>query len=345
MSDCGNGRCGGPDPLAYAPAGPSSAVAADADHDHADHDHADHDNADHDHGVGPGADIRYLTIALALIVAFMLAEVTAALLSGSLALLADAGHMLTDVAALGAGVWAARLAARPASEAWTYGLKRAEILTAAVNGVSLAVVAVVIVVQAIGRLLHPASVAGGVVLSVALVGVVVNILATLVLARADRTRLNVRGAFAHLLTDLYAFLGAAGAGLVIMLTGWLRADPLASLAVAALMARAAWGLLRDSGRILLQAVPDHVDLAEVRVHLARVDHVVDVHDLHAWTITSGLPTLTVHIVVDDHCFASGHAPLILDRVQACLEGHFDVGHSTVQLEPAAHAAHEPGRHS
>ena len=298
----------------------------------------------HAHGVRPGADSRYLGLALALIAAFMLAEVIAAVFSGSLVLLADAGHMLTDVAALGASMWAARLAARPAQGSWTYGLKRAEILSAAVNGVTLAVIGAVIAVEAVRRLFAPPEVTGAVVLGVALAGAAVNVAATLVLARANRSSLNVRGAFAHLVTDLYAFLGTAVAGLVIVLTGWVRADAVASLLVASLMAQAAWGLLRDSGRILLQGAPEGVSLDDVRAHLARQDHVLDVHDLHAWTVTSGLPALSAHVVVDDTCFTGGHAPRLLDQLQACIAGHFDVEHSTFQFEPAAHAGHEPGTH-
>lgn len=323
------------------PCGPLTPIRSAADRGHP-HGHVD---GGHAHGVVPGADTRYLAIALGLIVAFMVGEVVAAVLSGSLALLADAGHMLTDVAALAASIWAARLATRPARGSWTYGLQRAEILSAAVNGVSLAVIGAVIAVEAVRRLFSPPEVAGGVVLVVALAGAVVNLVATWVLSRANRASLNVRGAFAHLLTDLYAFLGTAIAGLAILLTGWLRADALASLVVAVLMAQAAWGLLRDAGRILLQGAPEDVSLEEVRAHLARSDHVVDVHDLHAWTVSSGLPVLTAHVVLEDHCFTDGHAPQVLDTLQSCLTGHFDVEHSTFQLETASHVDHEPGTHA
>ncbi len=298
----------------------------------------------HAHGVVPGADTRYLLVALGLIGTFMVAEVVAAILSGSLALLADAGHMLTDVAALAASVWAARLATRPARGAWTFGLKRAEILSAAVNGVSLLVIGAVIAVEAVRRLFVPPEVLGGVVLVVALIGAAVNVAATWVLARANRASLNVRGAFAHLLTDLYAFLGTALAGLVILLTGWARADAVASLVVAALMFQASWGLLRDAGRILLEGAPDEVALDEVREHLVEVNHVLDVHDLHVWTVTSGLPVLSAHVVLEDGCFTDGHAPQVLDTLQTCLVGHFDVEHSTFQLETPAHVDHEHEPH-
>ncbi|MGH9077100.1 MAG: cation diffusion facilitator family transporter [Acidimicrobiales bacterium] len=304
----------------------------------------DHPRHGHAHGVASDDDVRYLAGALALISGFMVVEVVAAVISGSLALLADAGHLLTDVAALAASVWAARLAARPASGIWTFGFKRAEILSAAGNGVALAAVAAVITVEAVRRLVAPAGVEGSVVLGVSVAGAAANVAAIAVLARANRSRLNVKAAFAHIVTDLYAFAGTAAAGLVIVVTGWSRADAVASLVVSALMAKASWGLLGAAGRILLQAAPDSVALDQVRAHIAGVEHVLDVHDLHAWTLTSELPTLSAHVVVDDHCFASGHAPQILDILQACLGDHFDVEHSTFQLEPAGHAAHEPGCH-
>ena len=330
------GLCGSP------PTGPTGRPESGSSHDG--HGPDDHGSGGHSHGVAADADVRYLVVALVLISAFMVGEVIAAIASGSLALLADSGHMLTDVAALGASVWAARLAARPAAGRWTYGLKRAEILSAAGNGVTLAVIGAVIAVEAVRRLVSPPGVEGSVVLGVALAGAAVNVVATAVLARANRSSLNVRGAFAHIVTDLYAFIGTAVAGLVIVVTGWSRADAVASLLVAGLMAHAAWGLLRDAGRILLQAAPENVPLADVRAHIAGVEHVLGVHDLHAWTLTSDLPTLSAHVVVEDHCFASGHAPQILDALQACLGEHFDVEHSTFQLEPASHVAHEHGQH-
>ncbi len=298
----------------------------------------------HEHGFRPDADARYLLVALGLLVAFLVAEVAAAVVGRSLVLLADAGHMLTDVGALAGSLWAARLARRPAAGSWTYGLKRAEILAAAANGVSLVAIGLLIVVEAIGRLVSPPRVAGSLVLAVALVGVAVNLCATAVLARANRTSLNIRGAFAHVRTDLYAFAGTALAGAVIVLTGWRRADGVAALAVAALMGRTAVGLLRDSGRILLQGAPDDLDLRAVRAHLLGVEHVLDVHDLHAWTVTSNQPTVSAHVVVEDHCFASGHAPQLLDALQRCLAGHFDVEHATFQLEPAGHTEHEDAVH-
>ena len=299
----------------------------------------------HDHGVIAGADKKYLTIALTLISAFMVVEVVVGIAVGSVALLADAGHMLSDVGALAASIWALSLAAKPASGAWTYGWKRAEILSAAGNGVTLLVVSALVTVEAVRRLLDPPPVAGLPVLLVALTGVVVNLAATLVIGRANRSSLNVAGAFAHLLTDLYAFIATVVAGVVIITTGFRRADAIASLIVVALMLRAAYGLLRDSGRVLLEAAPEGVDLADLRAHLLETDHVTDVHDLHAWTVTSDLPAVSAHVVVTDACFTDGHCPRILDSLQACLTGHFDVEHSTFQLEPAGHADHESAPHA
>jgi cobalt-zinc-cadmium efflux system protein len=305
---------------------------------------ADHAHGDHAHGVSADADRRYLLIALILLAAFMLAEVIVAVISGSLALLSDAGHMLSDVGAIGAALWAIRLAARPAAGAWTFGWKRAEILSAAGNGITLLVVSGIVAVEAITRLIHPPRVDGGPVVVVAAAGIAVNIAAAWVLARASRSSLNVQGAFRHVLTDLYGFIGTVIAGIVILATGWTRADAIASLIVVALMLKAAWDLLAASGRILLEAAPKTMDLDDVRAHLLATEHVRDLHDLHAWTVTSSLPALSAHIVIDDACFTEGCVPRLLDQLQDCLAGHFDVEHSTFQLEAAAHASHEPGTH-
>lgn len=274
----------------------------------------------------------------------MVAEVVVALQSGSLALLSDAGHMLSDVGAIGASLWAISLAARPARGAWTYGWKRAEILSAAANGITLLVVGGIVGYEAVRRLIDPPPVEGGPVLVVALVGVAVNIVAAWVLAKANQSSLNVAGAYQHILTDLYGFIGTVIAGIVILLTGYSRADSIASLIVVALMVRAAWGLLRDSGRVLLEAAPKGIDLEDLRTHLLETEHVLDVHDLHVWVVTSSLPAVSAHVVIEDSCFGDGHAPRLLDHLQGCLVGHFDVEHSTFQLEPAGHTLHEAGSH-
>jgi len=298
----------------------------------------------HSHFPGADADRRYLLIALGLLAAFMLAEVTVAVVSGSLALLSDAGHMLSDVGAIAAALWAIRLAARPAAGAWTFGWKRAEILSAAGNGITLLVVSGIVAVEAVNRLIHPPAVDGGPVVTVAAIGIAVNIAAAGVLARANRSSLNIAGAFRHVLTDLYGFIGTVAAGIIILATGLTQADAIASLIVVGLMLKAAWELLAASGRILLEAAPETMDLDDVRAHLLATDHVRGLHDLHAWTVTSSLPALSAHIVIDDACFTDGCAPRLLDQLQACLAGHFDVEHSTFQLEAAAHADHEPGTH-
>ncbi len=303
-----------------------------------------HDHDAHTHAVGADADQRLLTGALVLLGAFLLGEVVVALISGSLALLADAGHMLSDVAAVAVALWAMHLSARPARGALTYGWKRAEILSAAGNAVTLLVVSGIVAYSAIRRLINPPDVDGAPIVVVALIGVAVNLVVAWLLARANRTSLNVEGAYQHIVTDLFGFIATVIAGLVIMVTGFTRADSIASLLVVALMLKAGWGLLRASGRVLLEATPAGFDLEKVREHLQENEHVHGMHDLHVWTVTSNLPALSAHIVIDDSCFLDGHAPQLLDELQACLIGHFDVEHSTFQLEPVSHSGHEAGMH-
>jgi cobalt-zinc-cadmium efflux system protein len=299
----------------------------------------------HAHDSTASLDGRSLRWALGLIVAFLVVEVAVAVLAHSLALLADAGHMATDAAALATALGAVRLAARPASNTWSFGLKRAEILSAAVNGVTLVAVAGIVTVEAVRRLVEPTDVHGAAVLVVALIGVVVNVAATWVLARGNRSSLNVEGAFQHILTDAAGFIGTAIAAVVILATGFQRADAIASLLVVALMARAAYTLLKASGRILLEGTPEGIDLDRVRTRLLASDpHVRDVHDVHAWVLTSNLAAMSAHVVVDDDCFHDGHTPRILDVLQAAMVGDFDVEHSTLQLEMAGHADHEAGTH-
>ena len=308
------------------------------------HDHGARDHGGHSHGVSAGADRRYLSIALGLIVGFMVVEVVVAFIAGSLALFADAGHMLTDVGAIGGSIWALQLAQRPASKRWSFGLKRAEILAAAVNGVTLLVVGMLVLFEAVQRLVNPPAVEGVPLVVVAVVGVAVNIVASWVLAKANRSSLNVEGAFQHIVTDLYGFIGTAVAGVVVITTGWRRADPIASLVVVVLVLRASWGLLRASGHVLLEGTPEAVDLDDVRQHIEGLPEVLAVHDLHAWTLTSDLPALSAHVVVTDVCLNDGSAARVLDHLQSCLVDHFDVEHSTFQLEAATHADHEPGTH-
>jgi len=302
----------------------------------------------HHHPHGPssaGTDRRALIIALALLVVFMGFEVGAAVVSNSVVLLADAGHMLVDVGAIACSLLAIRLASRPETGSHTYGLKRAEILAAAANGIALLVVSALVTYDAVVRLVHPSPVDGAVLIVVATVGVAVNLVATLTMARANRRSLNIEGAYRHILTDLYGFAGTLIAGIVIVVSGFDRADAVASLVVVALMLKAAVQLLRPSLHILLEATPEDIDLEEVRRHLLELPEVQSVHDLHAWTLTSSLPILTAHVVITDDCFKTGEAGRVLDHLQDCLSGHFDVAHSTLQFESAGHIEHELGGHA
>lgn len=304
-------------------------------------------HAEHHHGsFSPSReyDAHALQIALALIVTFVIAEVIAAVLADSLALLADAGHLLTDAIALGASLWAAHLATLPAAGCWTFGFKRAEILSAAGNGLTLVVTSGLVTFESIHRLLFPSHVSGSALAAVAAAGVVVNLVVVRVLSKASRTSLNVEGSFRHVVTDLYGFIATFIAGIVIMTTHFERSDAIASLVIVFFMLSAARDLLKASVRVLLEGAPENVDLVAVRDHLLDVEHVIDVHDIHAWTVTSDLPTLSAHIVVEDECFSNGHAPQIVDQLQACLMGHFDIEHCTFQLEPIGHLDHESGTH-
>jgi cobalt-zinc-cadmium efflux system protein len=290
------------------------------------HDHG-HSHG-HSHGVAPDADQRQLAIALGLILALMAAEVVVGLVAHSLALLSDAGHMLTDAGAIGLSLWVARLALRPAHGAMTYGYRRAEILSAQANGVTLLVLSVLIVFEAVRRLFEPPTVEAKLILGVALAGVVVNLLATWVLARANRTSLNVEGSFQHILTDLYAFIGTAVAAVVILATDFQRADPIASLFVAALMLRAAYGLLRASGRIFLEAAPEGLEVEQVGHALAGQPGVVEVHDLHVWEVTSGFPSLSAHVIVEE----DGDCHGTRRELERLLHDRFGIDHTTLQVE-------------
>jgi cobalt-zinc-cadmium efflux system protein len=286
---------------------------------------------DHFHGPPLGASSGRLWTALGLIVAFMAIEVVVGIVASSLALLSDAAHMLTDACALAFALVAAALAARPAGGRFTYGLRRAEILSAQLNGASLVALALVILYEGVRRLVEPPSTDGGAVLVVAVVGVAVNLAATWVLAGADRRSLNVEGAFQHILTDLIAFVATAVAGALILLTGFVRADGIAALLVAAIMLRAAYGLLRDSGRVLLEAAPNGVDPDEVGREMASSRHVRDVHDLHVWEVTSGFPALSAHVLVDPGCDCHEHRR----QLERMLRERFGIAHTTLQVDHAA----------
>jgi cobalt-zinc-cadmium efflux system protein len=287
---------------------------------------------DHAHDARLKGDRRLLIGALALIAGLMVAEIVAGIVAGSLALLADAGHLVSDALALAFAVVAATLAARPAHGRWTYGYRRLEILAAQANGLLLALVGIWIVYGAIRRLVSPEDVHGGIVLVVALAGVAVSLAATGLLARAQRESLNVRGAFLHAATDMLAFVGTAVAGAVILLTGWDRVDPIAGLVVAALMFWAAFGLIRDSTRIFLEASPGNIDPGEVARTIVAVPEVRSVHDLHVWTLTSGFPVLSAHVLVAPGADCHG----LRRQLEELLEQRFGLEHTTLQVE------HEPG---
>jgi cobalt-zinc-cadmium efflux system protein len=289
-----------------------------------------HDH-DHGHAHGRAAERSALKAALALILAFMVAEVTAGILASSLALLSDAGHMLTDAAALAISLFASRIAARPAHGAMTYGLGRAEILSAQANGITLLILGLLITYEGISRLVSPPHVDGLPVLVVALVGIVVNLAATRILSSGTERSMNVEGSYKHILTDLYGFIATAVAAIVILATGFSRADPIASLLIAGLMLHAAYGLLKASGRVFMEAAPAGLDPDQIGNALAAQEGVVEVHDLHVWEVTSGFPAISAHVVVraGDDCHERRR---ILQRL---LEERFGVRHTTLQVDHEA----------
>jgi cobalt-zinc-cadmium efflux system protein len=273
-------------------------------------------------------DTRRLTLALGLILGLMVVEVIAGILADSLALLSDAAHMLTDAGAIALALFAAGLARQPARGGFTFGFRRAEILSAQLNGATLLALAVVIVIEGIGRIVDPPDVEGGVVLVVALAGIAVNLAATMVLAGAERRSLNVEGAFQHVLTDLFAFVATAVAGAVVLATDFTEADGIAALVVAALMLRSGFALLRESGRVLLEASPRDLDPEEIGRALAAQNHVVEVHDLHVWEVTSGFPAISAHVTVGAGCDTQAHRRELAEL----LSERFGVTHSTLQVE-------------
>jgi len=285
----------------------------------------------HDHGAGAETETRPLATALALIVAFLVAEVVLGVLAHSLALLSDAAHMLVDAAALGLTVWAARLARRPPQGGMTFGFRRAEILSAQANGATLLVLGLLIVIEAARRLVSPPHVHAPLVVGTAAAGAIVNVLALLQVARANRASLNVEGSYRHLLTDLYAFAATVVAGGVVWTTGFQRADPIASLAVAGSMLLAAWPLLRASGKILLEAAPEGIDPDEVGEAMRGHAGVTDVHDLHVWEIGSSFPALAAHVLVErgEDCHR------IRRELEALLHERFGLDHTTLQVEHTA----------
>jgi cobalt-zinc-cadmium efflux system protein len=301
------------------------------------HEHGhEHGRAEHNHGplgaAAPpdGRGARYLAGALALILAFMAAEVTVGLLAHSLALISDAAHMLTDAAAIVLALTVMRLSARPAGGGYTYGLRRTEILSAQANGITLLLLSAWLTYEAVRRLISAPTVHGGPVLGVALAGIVINVLAATLTARADRSSLNVEGAFRHIVTDAYAFVATAIAGIVMITTGFGRADAIASLVVVALMTKAGAGLLRESGRIFLEAAPTGLSPDAIGQVMAARPGVAEVHDLHIWQITSGMPAASAHILVGpgQDCHA---VRVDLEHLLACT---YQIGHTTLQVDHA-----------
>ena len=300
-------------------------------HTHA-HDHGDHHahRHDHSHELKADADRRYLTTALVLIVGFMIFEIVVGIVAHSLALLSDAGHMLTDAGALVLSLVVIRLVERPVGGHLTYGLRRAEVLSGQANGAVLLVLGVLVIYQAIWRLIWPPAVAGALVTIVAGVGVAFNVAAAWVIARANRQSLNVEGSFQHIITDLYAFIGTFLAGIVILFTGFDRADAIASLFVAALMIRSGFGLQRSCIRVLLESAPLDMVPTEVGQAMAQAAHVSEVHDLHVWELAPGRPILTAHVLVAPK--VDCHA--VRRDLECMLQERFRIAHTTLQVDHA-----------
>jgi cobalt-zinc-cadmium efflux system protein len=288
---------------------------------------------------------RPLGAVLAISTTILVVEVVGAFVSGSLALLADAGHMLTDVAGLSLALLAAVLAGRPATDARTWGYRRAEVLAAAAQAAVLLGVGGFVLVEAVRRLVEPPPVASGAMLVFGVVGLTGNGVSILLLARTAGGNLNTRAALLEVVNDALGAVAVLIAAVAIAVTGWRRADALASLAIGVMILPRTWRLLRETVDVLMEATPKSVDLASVRSHILQVAHVHGVHDVHASMVASDLPVLTAHVVVDDSCFHDGHLPVLLDQLQQCLAGHFDVEHSTFQFEPLGHAEHEHPTHA
>lgn len=301
----------------------------------------------HEHGVPRTVGSRHrrrLLIVLAITLGVFAIEVVGAIATDSLALLADAGHVLTDAGGVLLAVLAITLAARPSTPERSFGLYRLEILAAAVNAVLLFGIAAFILWEAWQRWSEPPDVRAGGMIAFAVVGLVGNLVCLRLLREGSRQSLNVRGAYLEVLGDLLGSAAVIAAAVAILLTGWQRADVVASVAVAVMIIPRTWSLLRESVDVLLEATPRGVDLAEIRAHILGTAGVVGLHDLHVWTLTSGMPVMSAHVVVTDETWASGGGGRVLDDLGACLADHFDVEHCTFQLEPEGHAAHEGQHH-
>ncbi|MCM3501524.1 cation diffusion facilitator family transporter [Microbacterium sp. P26] len=304
----------------------------------------------HDHAPGGGirdaSHRRLLATALGLTTVVMVVQIVGAIISGSLALLADAAHMFTDAAALVVALIATAIAARPADDRRTFGYQRAEVLGALANGIILILLCAWVGIEAVQRLLSPseAEVQGGLMLVVAIAGLVANAVSMFLLSRAQKRSINVRGAYLEVLGDLIGSAAVIVAAVVIVTTGFTKADAIASLFIAVLIVPRAIGLLREVVVVLTESAPVGVHVAEIREHLREADGVVDVHDVHVWQLTRGAPVFSAHVIVEDAALTDGRAAAILASLQTCLADHFDVEHSTFQLEPAGHVEHD-SRHA
>jgi len=294
----------------------------------------------HGHAAGRAEDRSRLKLVLLVTSAVIAVELVGAWVSGSLALLADAGHMVTDAAAVGLALSASHMATSPATSRRTFGLHRAEILAALVNAVVLLVVCTYLAYAGIRRLIDPVEVDASSMLVFAAIGLGANAISLGILARRQNQSLNMRGAYLEVLSDLLGSVAVIVAGLVILATGFTRADSIASLVIAAMILPRSFSLLRGAIDVLLEATPEHIDLDDIRRHLAKVPGVVDVHDLHAWMITSGMPMLSVHVTVTDDVLAERGVGSLLDEFSDCVASHFEVDHATFQIEPASHRDHE-----
>lgn len=297
----------------------------------------------HDHQHGLTNRVR-LSISIAIVAVLVAVEVVGGLLSGSLALLADAGHMFSDLLGLTIALVALAIAARPATDRQTFGYQRAEVFGALANGLIVSAVAVYVAIEGVRRLFEPSAVDAGPMLLVAGLGLLANVVVLVVLRGGATGSIGMRGAYLEVLGDLLGSAAAVVAGLVILFTGFTRADAIASLVIAALIVPRALSLLRDVFRVLSQATPKGMNVAEIRAHLLETPGVVDVHDVHVWAITSGAPVFSAHVVVESRLFTSGGTGRLLDELGECLAGHFDVDHSTFQIEPVEHAAHKDTVH-
>ena len=303
---------------------------------------------DHNHTHGLTATGRHrgrLIAVLAITLSVMLIQLVGSLLSGSLALLADAGHMLSDAAGVFIALMAAWIAALPASDLRTYGYQRAEVLAALANALILVVVAAVIFTEAIRRIGSAPEVHTDIMLYAAILGAAANLVSLLLLRKAQQESLNVRGAYLEVLGDLLGSFAVIAAALVIKFTGYLAADTIASVIIALMILPRAWHLLREVVDVLLEATPKGVEVSMIREHILSVAGVVAVHDIHIWTITSGVPVFSAHVVVEDEVLSAKGADQVLDKLTTCLGSHFDTEHCTFQLEPASHYEHESPQHA